>query len=62
MSNETTIPSFNPSGKGEVDDIKRMTEELIDYIRANVPENRHRSIALTNYEQAAMWAVKANFV
>jgi hypothetical protein len=31
------------------------------YIRANVPENRCRSIALTNYEQAAMWAVKANF-
>jgi hypothetical protein len=62
MSNETTIPSFNPSGKSEVDAIKGLTEQLMDYIRENVPENRQRSIALTNYEQAAMWAVKANFV
>lgn len=32
------------------------------FIRENVPEGRERSIAITNYEQAAMWAVKANFV
>mgnify|MGYP003559332771 FL=1 len=62
MSKETTIPSFNPSGSEVVAETKRLTEELMDYIRANVPENRHRSIAMTNYEQAAMWAVKANFV
>ena len=58
---ETTIPHCNPSGKSQVDEIKRRTEELMDYIRENVPDNRRRSIALTNYEQAAMWAVKANF-
>lgn len=58
---ETTIPSFNPSGKEVVDGIKSRTEELMAYLRANVPDNRCRSIALTNYEQAAMWAVKANF-
>jgi hypothetical protein len=58
---ETTIPTFNPSGKAQVDEIKRRTEDLMDYIRENVPDNRRRSIALTNYEQAAMWAVKANF-
>jgi len=62
MSNETTIPQFNPSGKDEVAAIKEMTERLMKYIREHVPENRQRSIALTNYEQAAMWAVKANFV
>ena len=62
MSKETTIPSFNPSGSEVVAETKRMTEELMEYIRANVPDNRQRSIALTNYEQAAMWAVKANFV
>ena len=62
MSKETTIPSFNPSGSEVVAEIKRRTEELMEYMRANVPENRHRAIALTNYEQAAMWAVKANFV
>lgn len=61
MSTETTIPSFNPSGSEVVAGIKQRTEELMDYIRANAPDNRCRSIALTNYEQAAMWAVKANF-
>lgn len=58
----TTIPSFNPSGSETVATVKQMTEDLMAYIRANVPENRARSIAITNYEQAAMWAVKANFV
>lgn len=58
----TTIPGFNPSNNEHVAAIKRMTEELINYIEENVPSNRQRSIALTNYEQAAMWAVKANFV
>jgi hypothetical protein len=62
MSSETTIPSFNPSGSEVVAEIKRRTEDLMEYLRASVPENRHRSIAMTNYEQAAMWAVKANFV
>ena len=62
MSRETTIPNFNPSGSEVVAEIKRRTEELMDYLHEAVPENRHRSIALTNYEQAAMWAVKANFV
>lgn len=62
MSNETTIPSFNPSGSEVVAEIKARTDALMDYLRAAVPDNRQRSIALTNYEQAAMWAVKANFV
>lgn len=58
---ETTIPAFNPSGSDAVAGIKERTEELMQFIRDNVPDNRCRSIALTNYEQAAMWAVKANF-
>ena len=61
MSKETTIPSFNPSGSDVVAQIKQKTEELMEFLRASVPDNRCRSIALTNYEQAAMWAVKANF-
>lgn len=61
MEKVTTIPGFNPSGKAEVDEIKRRTEELIRYITENVPDGRRRSIALTNYEQASMWAVKACF-
>lgn len=57
----TTLPAFNPSGSEVVNNIKQLTEDLIRYIEENVPSNRRRAIALTNYEQAAMWAVKANF-
>jgi hypothetical protein len=57
----TTIPNFNPSGSEVVAELKARTESLLDYIRERVPANRERSIAITNYEQAAMWAVKANF-
>lgn len=59
---ETTLPDFNPSGSEVVQEIKDRTESLMQFIRENCPENRQRSIALTNYEQAAMWAVKSNFV
>ena len=58
----TTLPGFNPSNNAVVAEIKRRTKKLIDFIEQNVPSNRQRSVALTNYEQAAMWAVKANFV
>lgn len=56
-----TLADFNPSGLPAVGVIKSRTDELITFIEANVPDNRERSIARTNYEQAAMWAVKANF-
>jgi hypothetical protein len=63
MSDDTasTIPGFNPSGSDVVAGIKERTEALLEYLRDNVPANRERSLAVTNYEQAAMWAVKANF-
>ena len=57
----TTIPGFNPSGNEVVTKIKTMTEELIQFVEDNVPDGRRKALALTNYEQAAMWAVKANF-
>lgn len=62
MSGEaSTLPAFNPSGSEVVAEIKAKTEELLALLRDKVPNNRERSIAITNYEQAAMWAVKANF-
>lgn len=61
MTKESTLPEFNPSNSEVVAEIKMRTEQLMDYLRENVRDNRCRSIALTNYEQAAMWAVKANF-
>ena len=57
----STLPGFNPSGSEVVAAIKAKTEDLLAYLRDHVPANRERSIAVTNYEQAAMWAVKANF-
>lgn len=62
MSQPATLPDFNPSNSEVVAEIKRRTEDLFTYLRENVPDNRCRSIAITNYEQGAMWAVKANFV
>lgn len=63
MSDEkaSTKPDFNPSGSDVVAETKRLTEQLMDYIRENVPANRERSLGITNIEQGAMWAVKANF-
>ena len=56
-----TNRDFNPSGSEVVSEIKRLTDELMTYIEQTAPANRQRSIALTNYEQAAMWAVKSLF-
>lgn len=61
MTEPSTLPAFNPSGSEVVAAIKAKTEDLLAYLRDNVPNNRERSIAVTNFEQAAMWAVKANF-
>lgn len=56
--------SFNPSGNETVDEIKRLSAELIDICNdhmedRNAPGAREAALAITNYEQAAMWAVKA---
>lgn len=65
MSKPTTLPLFNPSDNPNVADIKRMTEEILIYLRElpnGVADARCKALALTNYEQAAMWAVKSLFV
>jgi hypothetical protein len=56
---------FNPSADGLVDKIKQKTAELINLCadnRRSDPENEENrlwSLAMTHYEDAAMWAVKA---
>jgi hypothetical protein len=56
---------FNPSADGLVDKIKQQTAELINLCHDHLPsgpnaeENRLWSLAMTHYEDAAMWAVKA---
>jgi hypothetical protein len=61
--------SFNPSQDSMVDKIKRYTADLIDLCEDLKKHNggdpngneqaRLAALAQTNYEQAAMWAVKA---
>ena len=61
-----TFSDFNPTKDDRVDWIKGNTDELIKYVRnvsaAFGPEGQRRaSLAVTNFEQGAMWAVKALF-
>lgn len=62
--------NFNPSGNNLVDQIKRKAADLIDTISQIEASNdaehsqisethRCRSLAITNIEQGAMWAVKS---
>lgn len=51
--------AFNPGGHGPVDHIKRIAAELIDYVLHEGRDPRCTAIAVTNIEQAAMWAVKS---
>jgi hypothetical protein len=63
--------SFNPSNNPLVDEIKSKSAELIDLcnkMTADAHNNHHAdrgeiarccALAMTHYEDAAMWAVKA---
>ncbi len=55
--------SFNPEAQGVVDVIKSDTAKLINLIdqcpNQDVEVRRLVSLAMTAYEEAAMWAVKA---
>ena len=61
MAESVTLRDFNPTNNKTVDQIKQLTDELVAMIKENVQPNRCRAIAITNYQQAAMWAVRANF-
>ena len=61
--------TFNPSGMGNVDKLKKLYAEIIDHMddfrngyitRGDTPETYHYcSIAITEAQTAQMWAVKA---
>lgn len=42
--------------------IKKLTEELINYVQRHVKPGRRRSHAVTQLEDFSMWAVKANYI
>lgn len=51
--------SFNPSADNKVDVVKAKIAEVIDYVVENGKDPRLNSIALTQLETAAMYAVKS---
>ena len=58
--------AYHPTGDARADGIKAKVEELVAYVKreteASGPETQRRAaIAVTNFEQASMWAVKALF-
>lgn len=65
MSDTPTFQSFNPTNDSRVADIKKATDDLIEmvqkYSNDNSEAKRRAALAITDYEQAAMWAVKACF-
>jgi hypothetical protein len=65
MEQTPTFADFNPTDNPDVDHIKQTTDALIAFVKAKANQSpdaaRHAALAATNYEQAAMWAVKALF-
>lgn len=70
LGEERVRTTFNPSNQSYVDQIKQKSAELINLVNdaANKPSwddktlgewKRLKSLAMTDYENAAMWAVKA---
>jgi hypothetical protein len=50
---------FNVTGSDMVNQIKTKTAELINLISSLNVDPRLTSLAITSYEEAAMWAVKS---
>lgn len=50
---------FNPNASTEVDHIKQATAKLINHVESLKDRDpRLAALAMTAYEEAAMWAVK----
>lgn len=47
------------AGIDKIAKLRRAFSEITDLIEAIAPSTRERSVALTNLEQAAMWAIKS---
>lgn len=56
-----TNRDFNPTKNVTVDAIKEHTDNMIEFIKDNVPASEDRNEAIKNYKQAAMWATRAVF-
>ena len=51
--------TFNPGGSEQVNEIKQLAAELIDLTTAYGKDDRCTALAMTAFEDGAMWAVKS---
>ncbi len=51
--------SFNPGGHEQVNHIKKLAAELIDYVAKHGKDGRCTALSQTAFEDAAMWGVKS---
>ena len=51
--------SFNPGANKDVENIKAMAAKLIDTIYCEGKDSRLTALAMTAFEEGAMWAVKS---
>jgi hypothetical protein len=49
----------SPVGLDKINELRALFSLVERKIKEICPESRHRSVALTNNEQTAMWAIKA---
>lgn len=66
MTESLTFKDFNPTKDERVTEIKRRTDELIEFVRQSAGDPspakwRRVEKAIDRYEEAAMWAVKSIF-
>jgi hypothetical protein len=56
-----TYAYHKPSTAGleKIARLRKAFSDLHDLIEATAPQSREKSVAFTNLEQAAMWAIKA---
>ena len=50
---------FNPGGISQVNDIKQQAADLIDFVHCEGKDDRCTALAMTAFEEGAMWAVKS---
>lgn len=49
----------SPTGLNKINELRAIFSEVERIIHANCPDSRQKSIAITNLETTAMWAIKA---
>lgn len=49
----------SPAGQEKIDLIREAYSVVLRAIEATCPQSRHKSVAITELETSAMWAIKA---